>query len=124
RIFFAFLLYNLPTNAIAVMILFMYPLDAHLIAIILMVIVIQVAYVFVFHYYIARFSLKLHRPARRLHQLLIRSNGEMMNFRFRLKVILYVQAFLTKNVYSVHYGNFGKITMVSFSKVTSMHIVQ
>ena len=88
-------------------------LSGDLLALAYTVLSLQWLFIFIIHFFCIKVSKQLHSPAKRMLRLFVRSRG-VYRVTERLKMVAYFEQFHTKNVFTVTYGRFGKITYESF----------
>lgn len=116
KTFTVFLLCGLPVNTLLIIKLLFFPIPFNLQIIFVVIICMQQFYLFIIHYWSIMASFKLHKPAKRFFRFVLFSK-KLQNTLMRLKLSRYIEQFVSKNMYSISYGNCGKITFGSFIKV-------
>lgn len=112
-----FLLINCPLNSLLMVALFMDVFANHLLVLVYIILAIQMTFIFVIHFFCITVCTKFHTPAKAFIYLFVHS--KLVKFycvRERLKLANYIEQFHTKNVFTVTYGRYGKITYQSFFK--------
>lgn len=118
-----FLLFNLPANAILVMLLSVRTLGIQFKIILSIFIILQLVFLFVVHLFYAMIGRKFHQPAKKIiaisitHSLNQFSNTFKRKVRFNLKFKLhrYIEQFHGSKL-GYYYGKWGQCTFSSFGK--------
>src|SRR5699024_6742976 len=99
-------LVGMPTNAMMLMVLLTQPLSLFKKFILLTLVIFEMLFLFVVHFFSAHITLKLHRPAKSLIAVLM-VGKKIGPLEHKLKLMRYIETFHTKNPYTVSYGKFG-----------------
>ena len=79
---------------------------------------VQSSGIFGFHIYSVLYNRVIHSSTPKMYQHLLQLSPDMQLFRLRLNLHHFLYAFHTKKRYGLKYGNFGLISMHSFTKVS------
>ncbi|KAJ6221061.1 hypothetical protein RDWZM_006873 [Blomia tropicalis] len=116
QMFFLYLLFNYPSNAIFVIMISLYDFPSNLTKILIInIAIIQLAFLIFIHYGLAKWSKLIHAPAKKMMKLVAPINGKV-NLSMKLRLAHYVEHFHTINIYAPTYGKYGKMTLNSFGK--------
>lgn len=115
KVLFLVLLICLPSTAVFIMVLAL--LESALIfkVSLSMGIIIALFHMFILNYYLVRLSLKLHRPAKELIKIQLKTRSKY-TLADKLKLTRYIEQFHTRQMYTFKYGKFGSCTFASFKK--------
>ena len=118
KLFFAFLIINLPINCYLNFLL-MSATNIMVIIVLIFVLTEQVMVIIVIHWTFASHNTQFDKNILNLTKQFYQNNFPV-KFSFNLKMSLFIQAFHTKKKYGYTYGKFGIISMMAFTKVRSL----
>ena len=122
KIFFVFLVINCPVNCYLMIFVLFTDADPSVKMANLLVLAIQWLVVFILHLGIVLFNRKITEPNRHLIRLAVHRNYRSilrpgLN-RLDIKLNHYIQAFHTKKNYGITYHKYGRVSLMSFLKVS------
>ncbi|KAJ6221054.1 hypothetical protein RDWZM_006866 [Blomia tropicalis] len=125
RIFASFIFVNVPSNAYLLMrIIFKHETLNRVSFIVGCTLITQQYFAIgVLHLLAAKFSTRIHRPARNLLHLMANERNHVRQMSNRIRINLTILRLHTKKCYGFTYGNITLITMRTFTKVRRLLII-
>src|SRR5699024_2289848 len=118
RLFFAFLLVNVPINVSLTMLLLTGQMSGFAAIFAINLITLQICIIFAVHLAMANYPKLIHRPAKMLLSLCLKMASRFRyNARLHLQMEHCIAVFHTTNLYAIPYTSFGMVTMNNFCKV-------
>lgn len=115
RALFFYLIISSPSNAAFIMLLTYVPLATPIKLVFCILILAQLAVVFLVHFVCALLTVKLHKPAKRMMAFYL-SSRQLPDLISRWKLAVYIEQFHSTKPYALQYGRFGNISFASFGK--------
>ncbi len=116
-VMFLFQIINMPFNPVLLILILNNKLNPRLSFIASLIFMNQICYIFLVSFFAVKLSVKLHKPVKKFIKCSQRLSKNW-SFKWRLKLSQYIEYFHTTNLYTVNYGNKGKITYRSCGKVS------
>jgi len=116
---FGFQSINLPLNALIAMLLMSGRVESYKLKLALnLILADQVLIIFVVHLFVAILGARFHRPVKQFVSCSVKCSRRLArNMLVQQKLVRYIELFHTENLFTVNYGNYGKITFASVGKV-------